>query len=327
MNGFSHVTTARALAQTFTSMRELGIANRHLFDGILRETLACNPQYLGVWTVWEPNALDGRDCDFANTPGHDGSGRYIPLWNRGGGSIHLEPNTGYNEPGVGDWYLLPRERGEETVVDPYEFTFAGVPEFIMSQVSPIFFRGKWVGATGVDIAMDELVCMEDLRVEETLRRGFVFLDERGGVDYWSGRTRDLLASYTGGKLGRELPASIANHVSRLRRQGGNNKTPQPAELPALRRGNTMLSLKFSRHPQSGRVLFIVEETAATGEELTSRETEVLEWLRQGKSNYEIGIILGISIHTVKRHVERILAKLGAENRFAAALTSMDVRLS
>src|ERR1700710_140620 len=111
INGFAHVSTARALADTFAAMRELGIANRHLFDGILRETLACNPQYLGVWTVWEPNALDGRDRDFANTPGHDGSGRYIPLWNRGGGSIHLEPNVGYNEPGIGDWYLVPRQRG------------------------------------------------------------------------------------------------------------------------------------------------------------------------------------------------------------------------
>src|SRR3954453_1225516 len=80
MNSTAIISTARALSETFATMRELGINDRRLFDSILRETLAQNPQYLGVWTVWEPNALDGRDRDFANAPGHDRTGRFIPLW-------------------------------------------------------------------------------------------------------------------------------------------------------------------------------------------------------------------------------------------------------
>jgi DNA-binding CsgD family transcriptional regulator len=59
--------------------------------------------------------------------------------------------------------------------------------------------------------------------------------------------------------------------------------------------------------------------------LTGREREVLEWLGQGKANSEIGTILGISTHTVKRHVERILTKLGAENRYAAALVGLAMK--
>ncbi len=55
--------------------------------------------------------------------------------------------------------------------------------------------------------------------------------------------------------------------------------------------------------------------------LTAREREVFEWIGQGKTNGEIASILGRSVHTVKRHVERILAKLGVENRCAAALLS------
>ena len=77
MNATATVSTARVLAQTFAAMRALGIADRRLFDQILRETLAQNPQYLGVWSVWEPNALDGRDQDFANAPHHDGTGRLV----------------------------------------------------------------------------------------------------------------------------------------------------------------------------------------------------------------------------------------------------------
>jgi len=325
MNAFGKISTASALAGTFAALRELGIANRQLFDEILRETLACNPQYCGVWTVWEPNALDGRDREFANAPGHDGSGRYIPFWNRGGGRIHLEPNLGYDIPGIGDWYLLPRQRGAETVLDLYEFPFDGRPEFITSQVAPIYFRGQWVGAAGVDIAVDEFVRPElpeeaRLGLEETLERGFIFLNENCGVDYWSERTRDILSHYIGRRLDRELPVSIGNHVMRLKRQS------RSGELPELRRGDKSLRLKFSRHPRSERMVLMIEEGAAPapGADLTQREREVQEWLAQGKSNAEIGIILGISVHTVKRHVERILAKLGVENRCAAAIAGLNV---
>jgi DNA-binding CsgD family transcriptional regulator len=320
MNSTTIISTARALAGTFSAMRELGITDRRLFDGILRETLAQNPQYLGVWSVWEPNALDGRDSDYANAPGHDGTGRYIPLWNRAGG-IHVEPNLGYDIPGLGDWYQVPMQRRAETVMDPYEFPFAGRREFITSQVAPIIFRGVCVGAAGVDITLNELSRPESIGIEETLQRGFIFLDAHGCVQYWSSRTRDLLGKFIGCRLERELPASIAGHVARLRRIG------DPAELPPLRRGPAVLRLRFARHPQSRGFLITLEEAGAPSpeESLTAREREVLEWLGQGKSNSEIGIILGISVHTVKRHVERVLAKLGTENRYAAALVGLQER--
>jgi DNA-binding CsgD family transcriptional regulator len=51
---------------------------------------------------------------------------------------------------------------------------------------------------------------------------------------------------------------------------------------------------------------------------TRRECDVLQWLIAGKRNTEIATILSISRHTVKTHVERILARLGAETRTAAA---------
>jgi len=52
--------------------------------------------------------------------------------------------------------------------------------------------------------------------------------------------------------------------------------------------------------------------------LTTREREVLLWLAHGKSNAEIGAILGITTATVGKHLERIYPKLGVENRTAAA---------
>lgn len=52
--------------------------------------------------------------------------------------------------------------------------------------------------------------------------------------------------------------------------------------------------------------------------LTSREAEVLYWVIKGKTNRDIGDILGTSPATVKKHLERVYVKLGVETRTAAA---------
>jgi DNA-binding NarL/FixJ family response regulator len=52
--------------------------------------------------------------------------------------------------------------------------------------------------------------------------------------------------------------------------------------------------------------------------LTLRESEVLYWVAKGKTNRDIGDILGSSPATVKKHLERVYEKLGVETRTAAA---------
>lgn len=52
--------------------------------------------------------------------------------------------------------------------------------------------------------------------------------------------------------------------------------------------------------------------------LTPREAEVLAWLAKGKTNRDIGDILGMSPRTVNKHLEHIFEKLGVETRTAAA---------
>ncbi|MDO9167378.1 MAG: response regulator transcription factor [Rhodoferax sp.] len=56
--------------------------------------------------------------------------------------------------------------------------------------------------------------------------------------------------------------------------------------------------------------------------LTPREAEVLYWVVKGKINRDIGDILGSSPMTVKKHLERVFAKLGVETRTAAAGMAM-----
>ncbi len=68
--------------------------------------------------------------------------------------------------------------------------------------------------------------------------------------------------------------------------------------------------------QSGS-LGITGEQDQPVEELTGRESEVLQLLTQGLANKQIAARLGISEHTVKFHVSAIYAKLGATNRAEA----------
>jgi DNA-binding CsgD family transcriptional regulator len=57
--------------------------------------------------------------------------------------------------------------------------------------------------------------------------------------------------------------------------------------------------------------------------LSRRETEVLRWLVEGKTNQEIAGILGVSLSTVKTHVSRILRRLDVETRAAAVSRAME----
>ena len=84
-------------------------------------------------------------------------------------------------------------------------------------------------------------------------------------------------------------------------------------LGAAALGETMLLFAAQREGAAGKPSARLAEAA-----LTPRETEVLSWLAKGKTNRDIGEILGTSPRTVNKHLEHIFEKLGVETRAAAA---------
>lgn len=58
--------------------------------------------------------------------------------------------------------------------------------------------------------------------------------------------------------------------------------------------------------------------------LSPREAEVLHWAARGKTDAEIGKILGLSPRTVQKHLEHIFQKLGVETRTAAAAKAYEI---
>ena len=60
--------------------------------------------------------------------------------------------------------------------------------------------------------------------------------------------------------------------------------------------------------------------------ITDRESEILQWVQMGKTNWEISTILDISPLTVKNHVQNILRKLDVQNRGQAAVKATKLGL-
>lgn len=57
-------------------------------------------------------------------------------------------------------------------------------------------------------------------------------------------------------------------------------------------------------------------------QLTLRESDVLLWIANGKTNREIAQILGMSPRPVNKHLEQVFRKLGVENRTSAAASAI-----
>ena len=142
--------------------------------------------------------------------------------------------------------------------------------------------------------------------------------------------RDLLLRY----YGTEAPQTPAAVLTWLRRHVA--EAVAQIEPPRLSIELGPKRLTFRLHQQigdsegGGDWLIIMREQSdesvidaiALSFKLTPREAEVLYWVVKGKINRDIGDILGSSPMTVKKHLERVFAKLGVETRTAAAGMAM-----
>ncbi|MBU0600987.1 MAG: methyl-accepting chemotaxis protein [Gammaproteobacteria bacterium] len=171
--------TSRALALTFEGMRSTGALDRRTVNSLLRRTLEGNPDLMGVYTGWEPNALDGRDSEFSGSTGHDASGRFVPYWNRGGEGVALEALVDYDSQGAGDYYQQPKLTGTAYLADPYSYVVGGKSVLMTSLVQPVMINGRFAGIAGVDLALGKLT--SDLAQIKPFSVGEVALYTRDGL--------------------------------------------------------------------------------------------------------------------------------------------------
>ena len=151
----------------------------------------------------------------------------------------------------------------------------------------------------------------------------------GRLLWQTGLAREVLLEWFGADL-QEMPADVQ---SWMRRHLPPDPVAEPPRLN-LERGARRLTLRLHQQvgdsPGGGDWLIVMREVSdakviesiALAFKLTAREAEVLYWVVKGKINRDIGDILGASPATVKKHLERVFAKLGVETRTAAAAMAL-----
>jgi methyl-accepting chemotaxis protein len=172
--------SARALKPVFEQTDKE--ANRDTDVALLKNILKQNEGVYGVYTLWEPDKYDGRDAQYAGTPGHDDTGRFIPYAYRGDSGIAVEALAGYEEAGVGDYYLIPKNTLEESIIDPFIYTVNGVDQYMSSMVVPLIQNGSFVGIVGMDILIDNLI--DSIKGVSLFRSGYLFMADSNGVLFY-----------------------------------------------------------------------------------------------------------------------------------------------
>ncbi len=143
--------TARTLAANLTTMVEEQKADRALTDAMFQRILKNNEQFMGVWSVWEPNAFDAQDEKYINTERHDASGRYVPFWTRDGDRIVPSPIVDYD---TSDFYLLPKQKGQEMILEPFVYPIAGKDVLLTSIIVPVTIDNEFKGIVAVDMSLE-----------------------------------------------------------------------------------------------------------------------------------------------------------------------------
>ena len=155
--------TAETMAQMMSQYTHIPLENRRaLLNIILEGAVRDNPEIIGVWSVWEPNALEGNDRKFLGAPGTNKDGRFAPYWYWEKGEVQQEILDDYD---TGDYYKLVKNSGTTMIYEPYIDRVDQNSVFMTTLASPVKSEdGKFVGAVGVDINMDGIqkICQSNM---------------------------------------------------------------------------------------------------------------------------------------------------------------------
>jgi DNA-binding CsgD family transcriptional regulator len=162
---------------------------------------------------------------------------------------------------------------------------------------------------------------------EQSSQGVALVDRHGNILHINSPASDLLRRFfpQGASWKAMLPGPLKTWLGRQM-----TPDPRPAEPLLVETGEMRLSVR-SATLAGDRFIVLFQESDPGGKArrlqalgLSGREAEVLLWVSEGKSNDEIGTILGISSRTVAKHLELIFRKIHVETRVAAALRAKEI---
>jgi DNA-binding response OmpR family regulator/DNA-binding CsgD family transcriptional regulator len=222
---------------------------------------------------------------------------------------------------------------------------SNVPVIFMTGLAETEHIVRGLEAGGVDyvtkpIVIEEMIArirvhLTNARLTQSARaaldvsgRFLLAVNRQGKILWATPQAQKLLSDNLAAESDDELvlPAAMLQWLEQAQRGKAGSKTPASASFPS----NDELRLQYMGKAGPNEFLLRLAKDSSTSTAefsrelgLTSREGEVLSWLSKGKTNRDIAQILGLSPRTVDKHLEQIYAKLGVENRTAAAAIAVN----
>ncbi|MHA1022293.1 methyl-accepting chemotaxis protein [Enterobacter ludwigii] len=227
----SALAAARDMGNSAQALRDAGIADRQGLNQLLIHYLSAHPQFLSMSMAFEPDAFDGNDATFAGQSGEDPAGRYARYVDRdatGKPALHLL--TDIETPGSGDYYLLPKQRQKDVIIEPYIYPYNGVDVMLTSIAAPIMREGQFLGSVTSDFSLATLQSMIGA-IKPWNGTGYALLLSAGNSVVSSPDKRAVGKPYTGTVTGDEV---IRTNDPQLKEEAfitwqaitiGNNQTP------------------------------------------------------------------------------------------------------
>ncbi|MDD0843309.1 methyl-accepting chemotaxis protein [Pseudomonas sp. Gutcm_11s] len=186
----------------------------------VRSALEASPGLLGLYLVFEPNALDGKDELFAGQGelGSNDKGRFSLYWSQTvPGQLEAEAmkeeqlndtTAGPSGAPYNAWYTCPRNTGKTCVLEPYFDDINGKQVLMTSIAFPLEQNGKVIGVMGVDISLESLQQLSS-KASSELYDGQAHVSIISAAGLLAGHSRDA------SQLGKPLTSAFPNQGGQI----------------------------------------------------------------------------------------------------------------
>jgi len=143
------------IADIMEQYKNITPANRrNIFNIVLEGLVNKNAEITAAWCVWEPDILEGNDRQFIGTRGTSPGGRFSPYYYWDNGNVKLIALDDFEDPA----YLLARDSGIPTILDPYQYEVNGETILMTSLCIPIHNddHSKAIGVVGIDLPLNKI---------------------------------------------------------------------------------------------------------------------------------------------------------------------------
>jgi len=174
----SALISARSIEEKALIFKKLNGTRKDIIQ-LLLAALYENSNFMGVWTMWEPDAFDNQDKYFKEDTLYDQNGTMSLAFFKYQNSIYFERND--PDDYLQDFYTKPLNTRKELILDPFHYQYHG-HDFVFYQTSavvPIIVDSTFLGVFGIDINLDSLHrILNRIKLYET---GFLSLITGSGI--------------------------------------------------------------------------------------------------------------------------------------------------